>query len=138
MKALRPSRRRLWTVQAGLVIFLLAAAGTPAKQWVTETRDPKQTQDEDFAAAYKEWTGEPRFGSPLVDHLPKVAGIPSPKDVLGYHIGAPRKLTYYADILKFYRALEKALPRVKVETIGKSDEDRELVVVWVSSDANIK
>ena len=27
---------------------------------------------------------------------------------------------------------------MKVETIGKSDEDRELVVVWVSSDANIK
>jgi hypothetical protein len=27
---------------------------------------------------------------------------------------------------------------VKVETIGKSDEDRELVVVWVSSDANMK
>ena len=30
-----------------------------------------------------------------------------------------------------------ATPRVKVETVGKSDEDRELVVVWVSSDANI-
>src|SRR5205085_1496926 len=40
--------------------------------------------------------------------------------------------------LKFYRALAAATPRVKVETIGKSDEDRELVVVWVSSDENIK
>ena len=67
-----------------------------------------------------------------------MAGIPSPKDVLGYHVGAPAKLTYYADILKYYRALAAATPRVKVETIGKSDEDRELVVVWVSSDANIK
>ena len=27
---------------------------------------------------------------------------------------------------------------MKIETIGKSDEDRELVVVWVSSDENIK
>ena len=27
---------------------------------------------------------------------------------------------------------------MRVETIGKSDEDRELVVVWVSSDENIK
>ena len=58
--------------------------------------------------------------------------------MLGYHIGAPDKLTYYADILKYYRALAAATPRVKVETIGKSDEDRELVVVWVSSDENIK
>ena len=27
---------------------------------------------------------------------------------------------------------------MQIETIGKSDEDRELVVVWISSDANIK
>ena len=65
-------------------------------------------------------------------------GIPSPKDVLGHHVGAPATLTYYADILKYYRALAAATPRVKIETIGKSDEDRELVVVWVSSDENIK
>ena len=103
-----------------------------------ETRDPAQTQDEDFARSVKEWTTQPYFSSPLVDHLPKVQGIPSPKDVLGHHVGAPATLTYYADILKYYRALAAASPRVKIETIGKSDEDRELVVVWVSSDENIK
>jgi hypothetical protein len=110
----------------------------PAQTWVTETRDPKQIQDEDFAKSYQMWTAEPRYGSPLVDHLPKVNGIPSPKDVLGYHVGAPNKLTYYADIIKYYKALAAATPRVKVETIGRSDEDRELVVVWVSSESNIK
>ena len=130
--------RRLWSLGLSLAAILLAVPSLPAQQWVTETRDPKQTQDEDFAKAYAEWTGEARFGSPLVDHLPRVPGIPTPKDVLGYHIGAPAKLTYYDDILRYYRALEKATPRVKVETIGKSDENRELVVVWVSSDANIK
>ena len=36
--------------------------------------------------------------SPLVDHLPKAAGIPSPKDVLGYYVGAPKKLTHVADL----------------------------------------
>jgi hypothetical protein len=138
MKAHSPHRFRWLTLLAGVGLFCLAAVTTPAQQ-ITETRDPKQVQDEDFAKSYKEWTGPANWGSPLVDHLPKVAGVPTPKDVLGYHIGAPRKLTYYADILKYYRALEKALPgRVKVETIGKSDEDRELVVVWVSSDANMK
>jgi Zinc carboxypeptidase len=117
--------------------LLLAGISMPAQQMVTETRDPAQTQDEDFAKAVKEWTTQPYFISPLVDHLPKVVGVPSPKDVLGYHIGAPAKLTYYADALKYYRALAAATPRVKVETIGSSDEDRELVVVWVSSDENI-
>jgi hypothetical protein len=95
--------------------------------------------DEDFAKSYLEWTRETKYGSPLVDHLPLVNGIPTPKSVLGYHIGAPKKLTYYADILKYYRALAAAAPnRVKVETIGRSDENRELVVVWISSDENMK
>jgi hypothetical protein len=134
----RPATKRMWTMLAALAVVLAGSMGLPAQQWVTETRDPKQAQDEDFAKAYAQWTGEPRYGSPLVDHLPKVPGIPTPKDVLGYHIGAPQKLTYYADILKYYRALAAATPRVKVETIGKSDEDRELVVVWVSSDANMR
>src|SRR6476620_3132131 len=118
--------------------LLVAAASLPAQQMVTETRDPAQVQDADFEKSVKAWTTQPYFISPLVDHLPVVKGIPSPKDVLGYHIGAPYKLTYYADILKYYRALAAATPRVKVETIGKSDEDRELVVVWVSSDDNMR
>src|SRR3954471_13756710 len=118
--------------------LLFAVVTLPAQQMVTETRDPAQQQDADFEKSVKAWTTQPYYISPLVDHLPIVKGIPTPKDVLGYHIGAPYKLTYYADILKYYRALAAATPRVKVETIGKSDEGRELVVVWVSSDDNIK
>src|SRR5258708_26483751 len=118
--------------------LLCAVASIPAQQMVTETLDRAQPQDADFATAVKEGTTQPYFISPLVDHLPIAKGIPSPKAILGYHIGAPYKLTYYADILKYYRALAAATARVKVETIGRSDEGRELVVVWVSSDDNIR
>ena len=93
--------------------------------------------DPDFANAVKEWTTRPEFTSPLVDHLPKGSGIPSPKDILGHHIGEPKKLTYYADILKYYRALAAASPRVKVLTIGKSTEGRDLVVVFVAAEESI-
>jgi hypothetical protein len=136
----RPFRRRRAGIPGAVFVILsvvLCAISLRAQQMVTETRDPSQAQDEEFAKLVKEWTTQPYFISPLVDHLPRVPGVPTPKDVLGYHIGAPGKLTYYADALKFYRALAAATPRVKVETIGKSDEDRELVVVWVSSDDNI-
>ena len=122
----------------GASLLFVGAAALGAQQSVTETRDPHQKQDADFAKDYAQWTSEPRYGSPLVDHLPLVKGIPTPKQVLGYYIGAPAKLTYYADILKYYRALARATPRVKVETIGRSDEGRELVVVWVSSEENIR
>ena len=104
--------------------------------WRTLRSSPSTTPTS--PAPCKEWTTRPDFSSPLVDHLPKVAGVPSPKDVLGHHIGEPKKLTYYADILKYYRALAAASPRVKVVTIGKSNEGRDLVVVFVGSDESIK
>jgi hypothetical protein len=94
--------------------------------------------DADFAQHVKEWTTRPDFTSPLVDHLPRIAGVPSPKDVLGHHIGEPKKLTYYADILKYYRALAAASPRAKVLPIGTSSEGRDLVVVFVGSEESIR
>src|SRR6202050_3921845 len=97
-----------------------------------------QQMDEDFAKSVKEWTTRPEFISPLVDHLPKSSGVPSPKDVLGYYIGAPNKLTYYADMIKYYHALEAKSPRVKVMNVGQTDEGRECVVVFVGSEESIK
>lgn len=97
-----------------------------------------QSMDEEFAKSVKEWTTKPEFMSPLVDHLPKVAGVPSPKDVLGYYVGAPKKLTYYSDLVRYYRALAAKSPRVKVMDIGKTDEGRECVVVFVGSEDSIK
>jgi len=95
-------------------------------------------QDAEFARLVKEWTTLPEFLSPLVDHLPVVAGIPSPKDILGHHIGEPRKLTYYSRILKYYRSLASSSPRVKVLDIGRTDEGRELVVVAISGEESIR
>jgi hypothetical protein len=67
-----------------------------------------QAQDEEYARLVKEWTTQPEFMSPLVDHLPKAAGVPTPKDVLGYYAGAPKKLTRVADLSRYYRALAAA------------------------------
>jgi hypothetical protein len=121
-----------------LPLVLTVALPIGAQQAVIETRDPRQRQDPEFAKAYTEWTTEPRYGSPLVDHLPLQPGVPTPKDVLGYYIGQPKTLTYYADALRYYRALDRASDRVYIETIGRSDEGRELVVVWISSEENIR
>jgi hypothetical protein len=120
---------------AAVFLVLVLPSSLRAQASVNETRDPSQRQDPEFVSFYKMWT---HHGSPLVDHLPVVSGVPTPKQFLGYYVGAPAKLTYYDRIIAYYRALAKATPRVKVETIGKSDEGRELVVVWVSSDENMK
>jgi hypothetical protein len=96
-----------------------------------------QQQDQDFAQSVKQWTTAPEFMSPLVDHLPKAAGIPSPKDVLGYHIGTPKKLTRTAGIYQYYRALAAASKRVKVFSAGQTDEGRECIVIAISTEENI-
>ncbi len=110
-----------------LILFTSAAA-----------QQPKQTMDEDFAKSIKEWTTKPEFISPLIDHLPKVAGIPSPKDVLGYHIGTPNKLTYTEGIYKYFRSLAAKSPRVKVFIAGKTDEGRDIIVVAIANEDTIK
>jgi hypothetical protein len=122
------SRPRWGSILA--VLFLLGGV-------VFAQKPRSQEQDEDFARSVKEWTTRPEFISPLVDHLPRVPGIPSPKDVLGHHIGAPGKLTYHAEAVAYYRALAAKTPRVKVLTIGTTDEGRECVVVAVSSEESI-
>src|SRR4026208_795683 len=105
---------------------------------VSAQKAKSQQQDEDFARSVKEWTTKPEFISPLVDHLPRVPGVPSPKDVLGHHIGAPGKLTYHAEALNYYRALAAKTPRVKVYSIGTTDEGRECVIVVVGSEESIR
>jgi hypothetical protein len=129
-----------WNRQSRLLAILLALLVVLSSGILAQSSQNKQVtgNDEEFARLVKEWTTRPDFMSPLVDHLPKMAGIPSPKDILGHYIGEPKKLTYYADILTYYRALAAKSPRVKVLTIGKTDEGRELVVVFVGSEESIK
>src|SRR4051812_50035347 len=84
------------------VLLLLSAASIGIAAQSTENKAvASSTDDQDFARSVKEWTTKPEFSSPLVDHLPKVAGGPSPKNNLGPHIGGPQKLTYHADTLKY-------------------------------------
>src|SRR5436190_8261065 len=131
-------QRRLSLPAAAAVALLLAGSGIVAQTTGNKEVVQGNQADEEFARLVKEWTTRTDFLSPLVDHLPKAADIPSPKDVLGHHVGEPKKLTYYADILAYYRALAAKSPRVKVLPIGKTDEGRELAVVFVGSDDSIK
>src|SRR5207248_2832241 len=45
--------------------------------------------------------------------------------------------TYAEDVYRYMRALEAASPRVKVFSIGKTEEGREMIVVAVSSEQTI-
>jgi hypothetical protein len=98
----------------------------------------QQKQDEGYTKKIKEYTTEPFFLTELVDHLPASDRVPTPEKVLGYPVGAPDKLTYSKDIYRYMNALSAATPRVKVFPIGKTEEGREMIVVVVSDEENIR
>jgi hypothetical protein len=130
---LRTVYRRPAALLALCTVLALGSAAPSAQQAQQEQYDPE------FARLVKQWTTKPEFLTPLVDHLPVRKGVPTPKDVLGYYVGTPKKLTYTADQQRYFRELEKALPgRVKTLVTGRTEEGRDVMVVFISSEANIK
>jgi len=103
----------------------------------TFVRDPKIAIDEEYTKKIKEYTTQPYFTSPLVDYLPASKTIPTPKAVLGDVAGAPGKLPYAEEGYQYMRMLEKASPRVKVYSIGRTEEGREMIAVAVASETII-
>ena len=97
-------------------------------------RDPNQPIDSAYTAKIKEYTTEAFFLSPLVDYLPASKTVPTPKAVLGDIAGAPTKLPYSKEVYEYMRALAKASPRVKVYSIGTTEEGREMIAVAVASE----
>ncbi|MGE5244876.1 MAG: M14 family zinc carboxypeptidase [Betaproteobacteria bacterium] len=133
-----PKRRFRLLGVALLALLPAAGAGVAATSTAPKAAAAPQKNDEEYAKLVKEWTTRPEFMSPLVDHLPLAPGIPTPRQVVGHYIGEPKKLTYSEDLDKYYRALEAKSPRIKVFTIGKTDEGRELVDVMIGSAESIR
>jgi hypothetical protein len=98
-------------------------------------RDPKQPIDEEYTKKIKEYTTESFFLSPFVDYLPASKSVPTPMSVLGNIAGAPGKLPYTKEVNEYMRLLAKSTPRVRVMSIGQSEEGREMIAVAVASEA---
>src|SRR5256885_16369042 len=109
----------------------------PTAYTQTFVRDPKIPIDQEYTAKIKEYTTQPFFTSPLVDYLPASKTVPTPKAVLGDVAGAPGKLPYAEEVYQYMRMLEKASPRVKGYSIGKTEEGREMIAVAIASEALI-
>ena len=123
-------RARLFpTIAAVVVGSLTMSAQHP---WSPDTPEPGSVE------AIGRFTTEPRFLSPWVAYVPDSATVPSPTKYLGHLVGAPGELSNTAKIYGYFRALAKATPRVVVQTIGKSDEGREILLVAVADEAGIR
>ncbi|HEX6190602.1 MAG TPA: M14 family zinc carboxypeptidase [Pyrinomonadaceae bacterium] len=122
------------SISLGASLLIITAALTAQAQ-ANYTRDPNQPPDEEYTRKIAEYTTEKFFNSPLTDYLPASPNVPTPKVVLGDVAGAPGKLPYSEEVYRYMRMLEKASPRVKVYSIGTTEEGREMIAVAIASES---
>ena len=76
-----------------------------------------------------------KFSTDLVDEMPASATVPTPLKVLGYVPGTVGRLATVAELNTYFRALDAASPRVKVWSMGLSDEGREMLVAAIADES---
>ena len=113
---------------------VLSAAAPLVSQGLNSNfaRDPAQPIDQQYTDLIHKYTTDPSFTSPLVDYLPASKTVPTPAKVLGDVSGAPDMLPYAEDVYKYFRLLESSSPRVRVFTIGHSEEGREMIAAAIA------
>ena len=97
-------------------------------------RAPRQPIDTQYTRKIKEYTTQPYFLSPIVDYMPASKTVPTPAVTLGNIAGAPGKLPYSKEVYDYMRLLAKATPRVRVFSIGTTEEGREMIAVAIASE----
>ena len=113
------------TLAALAVLALVAPAGA------------QQPIDTAYTRQIRASTSAPRFNSDLTDYLPADPHVPTPFAVLGYVPGTVGHLSHVADINRYFRALAAATPRVRVFSMGMSDEGREMITAAIADSATI-
>ena len=113
-----------------LLAALAAAVDTPVRPV-----DPVEPGSVEAIAAA---TSDPRFLSPWVASLPDSPTVPSPLDFLHRIAGAPGELADTAQAYGYLRALAAASPRVRLFTIGRSEEGRDILMLAIADEAGIR
>lgn len=68
---------------------------------------------------------------------PRAKAAPTPLEFFGFAPGDDRKLASYDELCAYARALDLASDRIETESVGRTTEGREFLVVYVSSPGNL-
>ncbi len=75
--------------------------------------------------------------TPALLAVPAQAQVPTPVSVLGHNPGDDFYLADYEDTIKYFHALAAASDKIKMFTVGKSTEGRDIEIAVISSAANL-
>src|ERR1700731_5038786 len=115
-----------------LSLIALAPRMLCAQSSAPDTPEPGSV--EEIAQA----TTEARFLSPWVAYLPSSASVVSPRTFLHRIPGAAGELANSATAYAYCRALADSSPRVRLFTIGRSEEGRDIVLLAVADEKGIQ
>lgn len=83
-------------------------------------------------------TTDPHYISPLVSYIPQSTSVPSPEKFFGRIMGTPGELTGTDRAYGYAHALAAASPRVRVFTIGRSEEGRDILLLAIADEPGIR
>src|ERR1700751_5749009 len=118
--------------RSAIVSFILLALSSAAFAQAPDVPEPSSV--EAIAAA----TTDPHYVSPWVSYVPQSKTVPSPEKFLGRIMGAPGELAGTEKAYAYARVLAAASPRVRVFTIGRSEEGRDIVMIAIADEAGIR
>ena len=111
------------------LVPLLAGAAAPS---APDTAEPGSVEE------IARDTTEARFLSPWVAYLPASASVVSPRAFLHRIPGAPGELVESGAAYAYCRALAGSSPRVRLFTIGRSEEGRDIELLAIADEQGIR
>src|ERR1700726_953242 len=114
------------------VLTLFQTLATPPPTNRTDVPEPGSTE------AIAKATTDAHFLSPWVSYLPQSSIAVSPRAFLGRIPGAPGEFVDSAKAYAYCRALAASSPRVRIFTIGRSEEGRDIMMLAVADEAGIR
>jgi len=126
----------LGKTHASLALFALACGVAHAQTTAPDTTAPDTAESgsiEEIARA----TTDARFLSPWVAYLPASATVVSPRAFLHRIPGAPGELVDSAAAYGYCRALARSSARVRLFSIGRSEEGRDIMLLAIADEKGI-
>jgi len=124
--------RRITATCAAVAVLGTSGASASDSSYAPDVPEPGSVE------AIAEATTDAKFLNPWVSYVPESSDVPSPSDFLGHIAGAPGELSRTTDVFGYFRALAAASPRVTVETIGKTEEGRDIILAAIADDEAIR
>ena len=123
--------RQIYFLSATLSMFITTSA------WMEDRYSPDVPEAGSVEAIARDTT-EPRFMSSWVSYVPESKTVPSPTDFLGHIAGANDELVSSTQSFAYMRELDRTSDRVHVEVIGKTEEEREILLVAIADEEGIR